>query len=539
MLRTARSALFAMASVLSLDVALAADEFFEVRVIDSETRRGIPMVELTTVDDVTYIADSAGRIAIDESTLEASTVFFKVHSPGYETAKDGFGFAGARVVIAPGKSKIIELTRISIAERMYRVTGRDIYRDTVRLGHSSPLKNPLNSGLVVGQDSVQPVIYRGQLYWFWGDTNRLSYPLGLYRTAGAVSQLPSMGGLAPADGINFQYFADDTGFARAMTDVANKEGVVWIHGVCTVVDADGKDRMVAQYSRRRGLSEPLEQGLLLWHDDRQIFEVLDVIDLHESWRIVSDHPTRHSEDGREYLCFGNPFPVTRVPAILTALRDRAAYESWTCREELAGDNPTPEQLAASLPVRDSAGKLVWNWRKAPPVTQHDERRWVKQSLMAIDEAKYLPLDMSQDQNGKLGSDAHRRRSVEMHSGTVFFNSHRNRWVMIAIEQAWDKDSPSFLGEVFYSEADSPQGPYQKAMKIATHPKQSFYNPCHHPFFDQNNGRTIYFEGTYCNTFTNSPATPRYNYNQLMYRLDLGDARIVEVFGGDAGKQSLK
>ncbi len=31
--------------------------------------------------------------------------------------------------------------------------------------------------------------------------------------------------------------------------------------------------------------------------------------------------------------------------------------------------------------------------------------------------------------------------------------------MIAIEQAWEKDSPSFLGEVFYSEADSPQGPF--------------------------------------------------------------------------------
>jgi hypothetical protein len=49
------------------------------------------------------------------------------------------------------------------------------------------------------------------------------------------------------------------------------------------------------------------------------------------------------------------------------------------------------------------------------------------------------------------------------------------------------------------------------------------------FFDQNDGRTIYFEGTYCNTFTTSPATPRYNYNQLMYRLDLGQKRLTEIF----------
>ena len=503
---------------------------FEVQVIDSETRRGVPMVELTTVDDVTYITDSAGRIALCEPELAGSTVFFKIHSPGYEAAKDGFGFAGVHVVIEPGKSQTIWLTRTSVAERLYRVTGRDIYLDTVRLGYPAPLKQPLSAGLVVGQDSVQVVIYRGQLRWFWGDTNRLSYPLGLFRTAGAVSQLPTMGGLNPADGTEFQYLTDDAGFARAMTDVANKEGVVWIHGVCTVSDIDGPDRMVTQYSRRKGLTEPLEQGLMLWNDHRQIFEVQDAIDLRESWRIVSDHPMRYSVDGVEYLCFGNPFPVTRIPATLAAMRDRGAYQSWTCREELEGAFPTQGQLAASRPVRDSAGNLVWNWRKAPPVTQHDEQRWVKQGLMTIDEARYLPLDVSRDKTSTIGTDEPSLRNVEMHSGTVFFNSHRNRWVMIAIELAGDKDSPSHLGEVFYSEADSPQGPFTKTLKIATHPKQSFYNPCHHPFFDQDHGRTIYFEGTYCNTFTNSPATPRYNYNQLMYRLDLGEARIVNVFG---------
>jgi hypothetical protein len=31
-------------------------------------------------------------------------------------------------------------------------------------------------------------------------------------------------------------------------------------------------------------------------------------------------------------------------------------------------------------------------------------------------------------------------------------------------------------------------------------------------------------------FTNSPPTPRYNYNQLMYRLDLEDLRVRKVFG---------
>ena len=48
-------------------------------------------------------------------------------------------------------------------------------------------------------------------------------------------------------------------------------------------------------------------------------------------------------------------------------------------------------------------------------------------------------------------------------------------------------------------------------------------------FDQNDGQTIYFEGTYCNTFTNSPATPKYNYNHLMYRLNLNDMRLTAIF----------
>jgi len=54
-----------------------------------------------------------------------------------------------------------------------------------------------------------------------------------------------------------------------------------------------------------------------------------------------------------------------------------------------------------------------------------------------------------------------------------------------------------------------------------------YNVAHHPFFDQEKGRLIYFEGTYTREFSDAPAaTPRYNYNQLMYRLDLSDPRLI-------------
>ncbi|MFQ5731289.1 MAG: hypothetical protein ACE5KM_04960, partial [Planctomycetaceae bacterium] len=66
-----------------------------------------------------------------------------------------------------------------------------------------------------------------------------------------------------------------------------------------------------------------------------------------------------------------------------------------------------------------------------------------------------------------------------------------------------------------------------ARKIVTHDKYSFYNPKQHPMFDKRGGRVIYFEGTYTNTFSGNPdRTPRYNYNQILYRLDLADPRLA-------------
>ena len=95
--------------------------------------------------------------------------------------------------------------------------------------------------------------------------------------------------------------------------------------------------------------------------------------------------------------------------------------------------------------------------------------------------------------------------------------------MIATRQ---NGNSSFLGDVYYAEADQPRGPWRKAVKILTHDLYTFYNPVHHDFFDEKDGRVIYFEGTYTRQFSKSSvATPRYDYNQIMYRLDLEDSRL--------------
>src|SRR6185436_15185349 len=63
--------------------------------------------------------------------------------------------------------------------------------------------------------------------------------------------------------------------------------------------------------------------------------------------------------------------------------------------------------------------------------------------------------------------------------------------------------------------------------IVAHDHYNFYNPTQHPFFDQEAGRVIFFEGTYTASFSSAKQkTPRYDYNQIMYRLDLDDPRLA-------------
>jgi hypothetical protein len=154
-------------------------------------------------------------------------------------------------------------------------------------------------------------------------------------------------------------------------------------------------------------------------------------------------------------------------------------------------------------------------------------------LISGDECSFLPADHSPSppRSGPTsGRHDVAQRRIRFHNGTVRFNPSRNRWIVIGNQMGLDESSDSFLGEVYYSEAESPQGPFRKAIRVATHPGQSFYNPCHHDLLDSDGGRFIHFEGTYCNTFTSSPAKPRYNYNQLLYRVDLRSPQIRLVFG---------
>src|SRR5438045_1527574 len=110
-----------------------ASEYFAIEVVDDQTGRGVPMVELQTTSSVRYYTDSAGMIAFSEPGLMNQKVFFNVASHGYEFAKDGFGIRGAVLETKPGTAAQIKIKRINIAQRLYRITGAGIYHDSVLL----------------------------------------------------------------------------------------------------------------------------------------------------------------------------------------------------------------------------------------------------------------------------------------------------------------------------------------------------------------------------------------------------------------------
>src|SRR5947207_5526609 len=108
------------AALLSLALVLVGDSGprpFAVEVVEDQTGRGVPLVELTTTSGVTYWTDSAGLVAFDDPALMNQRVFVHVKSHGYEFRKDGFGIRGAALDITPGGSAQIKIKRLNVAER--------------------------------------------------------------------------------------------------------------------------------------------------------------------------------------------------------------------------------------------------------------------------------------------------------------------------------------------------------------------------------------------------------------------------------------
>lgn len=562
-----------------------------MHIVDDMTGRGVPCVRLTAVSSATYFTDSNGVAVFEAPGVAAAgggtTYYLHVAADGLSMPADWAGYRGFGADAAPGSLTVLRVNRTTLAERVYRLTGEGIYRDSALAqaagiaGVPAPrIAQPFLNAQVSGQDSVLNAVYKGRLMWFWGDTLRPSYPLGNFATTGAWSNLT--GGLPASQGVDLHYYAGVDGFVRHMTAIPGA-GPTWVSSVVTLpaparggehVAAGGgggggpaapqAETLWARYSKVHGDMSTYRWGLLRWNDTSLAFDeaamwpmdapIRDAYGGHAfvytgdpgTPEYVSG-PDRQAAPGTAgaaasagagaaqppYVYIGDPFPVLRVPATAEALADLAQYESWT--PLLPGATVDPDDAAAAALDRTGpGGALRYAWRKGSrPLSADDVAQLLSARAVNWNELSVRVRDATNRTCSR----------VYLHGGSLHYNAYRRKWVAIAT-QGWgslDNDSDdgmddataSNLGEVWYSEAGAPEGPWVYAVKVATHAvtQMSFYNPTQHVQLDEAGGRVIYFSGTLAQTFSSAPAPlPRYDYNNMVYRLDLSTVPTLPPLG---------
>src|SRR5262249_22876575 len=222
------------------------------------------------------------------------------------------------------------------------------------------------------------------------------------------------------------------------------------------------ERMFACYVKIKPPLESYERGLVEWNDENKEFRRVASFDLKSPLYPIG-HAFQQTENGTNYVYFCHPFPIVRARATAEALRDPTSYEAFT---------PLKEGSRLDKAEIDRVDRRVrYGWKRdTPPLSPQDQDKLVRAGKLK-EEEKLLCLQ-----------DADTGKPILTSSGTVCWNDYRKRWVMI-VQQAW---GTSFLGEIWYAEADTPLGPWVYAKKIVTHDKYTFYNVKQHAYFDKEN-----------------------------------------------------
>lgn len=445
-------------------IAQNASRFFVIRVVDENTGRGVPLVELCTTNDVCYWTDSNGVAAIDEPDFNGKQVFFNVTSDGYKYPQKVFGYTGTTLKVEPGSQVTLKMQRLNLAERLYRVTGEGIYRDSLLAGLPFPPGGDRLRAQATGMDTVMFTIYHDRIFWLFGDTTKLSAPLGNFSSTCARSNLDPAG-LSPEQTLDLDYYTAPDGFVKPMVDIPGP-GPKWMGALMVVHDRSGHETMYARYDRVNGMVSVYDSGIAVFDDATSTFKAVKSTGASPKY-FASGRVTTVMAGNRKYFYFSGLDTVTpsvRVHASAGDILDPAKYERYTC------DNRACE------------------WRNGTiPTTVH-----------------FFDVDTGAPIDARVLS--------------LTWNKFRRRWIAIL----W-----RFSGEVWYAEADTPEGPWSYARKIITHTRSTFYWPGQIGPLDTRGGRRIYIMGTYTQTFNKNPEkTPRYEYNQLLYGLSLDSPGVA-------------
>jgi hypothetical protein len=236
------------------------------------------------------------------------------------------------------------------------------------------------------------------------------------------------------------------------------EGPTWISGFASLPDVQGHKHLVAVYEKIEGHLTPYETGLCHWNEEREQFEPLKVI-----WK-------KGAEASR---------PPPAPDGHPTFWKESSGKE-WL----LLGD-PFPR-------LKCAATFEAWQTPESWELLQPQES---------------VPTSDGKEQ-------------IKPHRGSIAWNPYRQKWVAVFTQLQGD---PSYLGEIWYAEAENPTGPWKNAVKVVTHNNYTFYNPHLHQDFTAEDSPILLFEGSYTKEFSGAQeATPRYNYNQILYRIDLDE-----------------
>jgi hypothetical protein len=460
-----------------------------IRVFDDANGRGVPLVDLAAFGAHAW-SDSQGMIAYCDPDHVGQTVTFDVATHGYALAAGG---TKVSLATSPGGSASVAMKRALVGERLYRITGAGIYRDSVVLGLRTPLANPTLVAQVAGSDTASTAIYKGKLFWLWQDTDRVAYWLGNFKGTAATSPLPGRG-LSPDLGFDLTYFTGADGFAAPMCPGCDG-GPAWMAGIVSVPDDAGAETMFAGYAIVDGTGAAKETGLARFDDATSRFtRVLTDFNARVGFSRPDGHAVKLGRGAEAYVHY---YDRLRIPATARGFMNAAAYEEYT-----------PYGPGATGPLlRAGDGSLDYRWRAG---ARHVDGAALKAGGVAADQD--LDAHVVATDTGA---------AITLTASSFAWNAHRGRFVRVAQQLG---GSTSLLGEIWHAEADTPMGPWVHAAKVVTHRDYTFYNAFHHPELER--GRFMYLEGTYTATYTGATPTPRYNYNQVMYRVDLDDARLV-------------
>ena len=371
-------------------IAEGPSQFFVVHVVDDSTGRGVPLVELCTTSEVCYWTDSNGVAAVNEPEFDGKQVFFSVASDGYEFRQKIFDDAGTTLKVQPGGQATLTLKRVNLAERLYRVTGEGIYRDSVLAGLPVPEGGDDLRGQATGMDTVMFTTYHGKLFWLFGDTSRLSAPLGNFSSTCAQSDLGSSA-LSPEQALNLDFYTAQDGFVKPMVDIPGP-GPKWMGALMAVRGSSDQEEMYARYDRVNGLVSVYDSGIAVFDDATSTFRAVKSTGPSPKY-FASGRATPVMADNQRYFYFSGLDTVTpsvRVRALAADILDPAKYERFRCDREACewktGTVPTAPlffDIETGSPVNGKVLSLAWNKFR---------QRWIATISAALGEVWYAEAD---------------------------------------------------------------------------------------------------------------------------------------------------